>query len=145
MPASNTTATKFVENGTPYRRYMVVHCKDKRWKARSTRESLGSGWRDLISLLIRPPWTKGIQGQSEGCTTKTTMDLIQKIMEPMCVICFDLFWIWVPIPTISPRGLIFGGTYYRRGFCVSNLRGLCLGGLIFGILRYRNACTQLQQ
>ena len=56
-------------------------------------------------------------------------------MVPICVICFGLFCIWGQIPNISPRGLIFGGAYYRRDFCVSNLRGLYSEGLIFGILR----------
>ena len=33
-------------------------------------------------------------------------------------------------------GLIFGGAFQRRVFCVTVLSGLCLEGLIFGILRY---------
>ena len=56
MPTSNTTATNFIENG-----------------------SLGSGWQDQTSLQILPPWTKGIQGESEECTMKTTLNLIKKL------------------------------------------------------------------
>ena len=35
-------------------------------------------------------------------------------------------------------GLIFGGAIKRRVFCVTNLGGLYLEGLIFAILRYNN-------
>ena len=42
-------------------------------------------------------------------------------------------------PKYKPPGLIFGGTYYRRFFCVSNLgRGLYLGELILGGAYSRN-------
>ena len=36
----------------------------------------------------------------------------------------------------ASRGLIFGGAIQQRVFCVTNLGGLYLEGLIFGILRY---------
>ena len=40
-------------------------------------------------------------------------------------------------PSTSPRGLIlFGGATSPRVFCVTDLGGLYLEGLIFGILRY---------
>ena len=39
-------------------------------------------------------------------------------------------------PSTSPRGLIlFGGATSQRVFCVTDLGGLYLEGLIFGILR----------
>ena len=41
-------------------------------------------------------------------------------------------------PSTSSRGLIFafGGATSQRVFCVTDLEGLYLEGLIFGILRY---------
>ena len=39
-------------------------------------------------------------------------------------------------PSTSPRGLIFGGATSQRVFCVTDLGGLYLEELIFGILRY---------
>jgi len=36
----------------------------------------------------------------------------------------------------GPQGCVFGGAIYRRVFCVTNLWGLYLEGLIFRILRY---------
>ena len=36
----------------------------------------------------------------------------------------------------APGGLTFEGAIYRRVFCITNLGGLCLEGLSFGILQY---------
>ena len=36
----------------------------------------------------------------------------------------------------APAGLIFGGVIKRRVFCITILGGLCMEGLILGILRY---------
>ena len=79
----------------------------------------------------------GVHYENDNKRNKKSLTMVVQI----CVICFGLFCIWGQIPNISPRGLIFRGGYYRRDFCVSNLRGLYsegiinLEGLIFGILR----------
>ena len=49
----------------------------------------------------------------------------------MVIMCSLLWFVFT-----SPRRLIFGGAYYRRYFCVSDLGGFYTEGLIFGILRY---------
>ena len=53
---------------------------------------------------------------------------------------FALFYfVFVVISKYKPlRGLIFGGAIKRRVFCVTNLGGLYLEGLISAILRYNN-------
>ena len=58
-------------------------------------------------------------------------------------LCFTLY-----LRAISkykpPGGLIFGGAFLRRGFCVRSLGGLYLEGLIFGILRvFRCTCNRI--
>ena len=51
------------------------------------------------------------------------------------LLCFSLYSRAI-FQLQAPGGLTFGGAIERRGFYVTGLGGLYMGGLIFGILRY---------
>ena len=55
-------------NSSFYRR------KDNRWKARSTRRSLGAGWRNRASLQVLCLWAENIQAKSKAWTSETLIN-----------------------------------------------------------------------
>ena len=75
----------------------------------------------------------GAHVRREVCVSKLISLVYSLEGNLLFLLCFSLY-LRAIFQVQAPGELIFGGAISRRVFCVTSLGGLCMEGLIFGIL-----------